>query len=146
MPSKTHAEKRLHYITPENRAEIVRRAPRNTGHQGGGHPSVDFALNGALVRYFGLMASAMREVWGAIPDERDRAFIRSALWGVVQMGDDVTPSQMPLRVLYEIAEAAEETPDAVTPALLPALRRLGPLHGAALWDWMLTEKAAISDR
>ncbi len=142
MPNKTNPANRLYAILPENLAALKKRATPS-GNQGGGHPNVNLPLNSIICRWDRVCANALSRVWSSLPDERDRAFIRHVLMGIPTQGDDVTVADMPLSYLEAIAEsAAEYEPgeEPFTAALLPALKRFGPLEAVALVDWIEQEK------
>lgn len=137
MPAKNHSDKRLVYIAPENRAELEKRAPRVAG---GRNSTV--SLNSIIARYVAFCDAGLRRVWSALPDERDRAFIRHVLMGIAT--DDLTLTENPTAYLRDIEEAAAECEtgeEPFTSALMPTLQRFGPLEALALVDWIEQEKA-----
>lgn len=139
MSKTSNQNKRLYYITPENLAELRKRAPI-TGGNGGGSPNVNLPLNSGLYRHYGMCAAGLALVMSALPDEQDRAFIRHVLSSTFT--DDLLVSENPIAYLQEIEEAAAEYVDSgmFTGALIPALRRFGPLEAMAIVDWIEQEK------
>lgn len=137
----TNSAKRLYYISPENLEHLRKRAPR-TGHQGGGLPNVNIALNSVIQRYDALMSYAQRRVLSALSEPEDRQFVRGVLLGVAT--DDLTASEDPLAYIRDIEEAMQEYEpgqEFFTPNLRIALQSFGPLEAMALVDWIEQEKA-----
>ena len=148
MQNDSNKNKRLYYISPENLEQLRKRAPR-TGNNGGGGLNVNIPVNRSLERHFAFCDAGLARVFAALPDEQDRAFIRHVLSSTFT--DDLTVAENPLMYIQEIEEAAaeysvvsddnDELPICpFTGALIPALRRFGPLEAMAIVDWIEQEK------
>lgn len=141
MPNPSNKNKRLYYISPENRKSLEARAPIVSGGI-----KVDLPLNSVIQRYAAFASAGLRRVLSALPDEQDQRFIRFALSALPI--DDLTVCEDPCSYLTHIAEVASEYEDdeekPFTSALLPTLRRFGPLEALGLVDWIEQERVKKS--
>lgn len=139
MPSKNHSDKRLIALMPESRQAIEKRSPKVSGGL-----AINLTINSMITRYNILLTSTIQRMSGALPEQRDWQFIKSALSST--SFDDVNVGEMPIIYLQEVLEVAQDYENdkddghPFSPALIPVLRRWGYLEAVALVDWIEQER------